>query len=201
MTEERLHQFQIALYETGEEELRKIAVQLADPKYQADGLRKYFLEKKLYRILGLMIDEESFTTLMAANKMINKLQNEMMAHGGWSTGRYGASDFTSEEIFYQDAPEEFKDGKRCYHVVRDENGYHTEGTTPEPGTFAYQARLGEERFLRERKTELAIMPQMFSIKERIMGGDYKINPKHAELAEFICEYFGYEKQPQEVPTK
>ena len=69
MTLERLHQFQIALYETGEEELRVIAARLGDPKYK-EGIRKLLLEKKLYRLLGLMIDPHSFALIKEANNNI-----------------------------------------------------------------------------------------------------------------------------------
>ncbi len=201
MTPERMHQFQIALYETNEDELRKIAAQLGDQRYRQEGLRKYFLEKKLYRILGLMIDEDSFKVLMKANKAIDKLQSRLMSNGGWSTSRYGASDFTSEERFNEEEFVESDDGKRWYHVERDETGYHLDDATPKKGTFAYEARSAEKRFLKEKEPELSMLHQMYTIQERIMSGDYQVNPKHAELAELICEYFGFEKQPKEVPTK
>ena len=200
MTEERLHQFQIALYETGDEELRVIAARLGDPKYK-EGLRKLLLEKKLYRILGLMIDPHSFELIKEANKNIDKIRNKLIVHGGWFSSRYGITALDAEEEIYQNHPGEFENGQRPYHLDRDENGYHTQDFEPEPNSLAFYIRQTEKEFLREREVELQILHQMYLIKERIMGGDYQINPKHADIANFICEYFGYGKQEELAKTK
>jgi len=200
MTPERLHQFQIALYETGEEELRVVAARLGDPKYK-EGRRKLLLDRKLYQILGLMIDPNSFKLIKQANKNIDKIRNKLIFNGGWFAGRYGITVLDAEEETYESHPNEFKEGIRAYHLDRDETGYHTQDFEPELNTLAYYIRQTEKEFLKEREVELQILHQMFLIKERIMGGDYEINPKHADLADFICEYFGYGKQENLEKTK
>jgi len=200
MTLERLHQFQIALYETGEEELRVIAARLGDPKYK-EGIRKLLLEKKLYRLLGLMIDPHSFALIKEANKNIDKLTNKLIFNGGWFPSRYGITVLDAEEDTYKYHPGEFPSGIRPYHLDRDETGYHLQDFEPEPNSLAFRIRQAEKEFMVEREVELQILHQMYLIKERIMSGDYQINPMHADLANFICEYFGYGKQEKIEKTK
>ena len=55
--------------------------------------------------------------------------------------------------------------------------------------------------MKERAKELNILHQAYTIKERIMGGEYQLaNISYAPLAELICEYLGFEKQLEKVPT-
>ena len=201
MSEEKIHTLQVVLYETGDKECRDIASLLSDPRREEPTTRR-FIDKKVYRLLGNIIDEASANCLKEADKRINKLWNKLFRDGGWYTSRFGASQFDNEEESIQMFPKEFIPGVRLYHVERDENGYHLQDFEPEINTIYYFARQSEEKFLEDKKEELAILHQMYSLKERIMYGEYQLKDiRYAPVARAICEYLGFEKAPEKVPTK
>ena len=102
----------------------------------------------------------------------------------------------ASSLYTQDIVE----GQRAYYLVRDENGYHTLDFVPEPYSFYYYARQTELEYMEERKVELSILHQSYTVKEDIMGGEYNIDPLYRDIAELLSEYLGYEKK-EKVPTK
>ena len=201
MTEEKLRELQVLLYETGERELRTLAEQLGNEKFKK-GLRKQLLEKKLYKLLEALIDERSYILVEVADKQIFKITNRFIADGGWYCSRSGMTEIENEEITMADFPEEVIPGRRLYHLDRDETGFHTQDFEPEEGTIYFFARQTEEQLMEDRKEDLEHLHNAYSIKERIMGGDYQLRDiRYAPIVELICEYFGFEKQPKKVPTK
>ena len=200
MTNERLHQLQIILYETGDKKLQELSSKLGNPKYQV-GSKKRRLNDELYALLEKLIDPKSYLLLKQANRNITKITNRLISNGGWMASRTGITDIITEERAIKSFPNEYEEGKRLYHLERDEKGFHIMDDEPTPSTMYEFARETEKKFLQERKQELEILHKSYCIKENIMGGNYIVEPMYRDLVELICEYFGYEKQEEKVPTK
>ncbi len=200
MTETRLHELQIILYETGDKKLRELASKLGDPKYQTNP-NKLKLQEELLNLLGKLIDPHSFFLLKQARRSIHKITNRLIFDGGWFPSKKGITDLTTEERAIQNFPDEYEEGKRLYHLDRDEKGFHVADDEPKPFSIYDFARRTEKAFLEKRRKELEVLHEAYCVEEKIMGGNYIVEPMNSDLVELICEYFGYEKQIEKVPTK
>lgn len=200
MKDELLHKLAIAMYETGDKKTRDFAAQVEAfriGKYN----KPYQIEKKLYSLLENIIDFRSSALLEISLHTIQKISNRLINDGGWYVGASGITDFTSEERAIKNFPDEYEEGKRLYHLDRDETGYHVGTDIPAPNTIYDFARKTEIKFAETRKKELDLLHQMYTIKEKIMTGECVVKLGYEELFELICEYFGYQQQPKKVPTK
>lgn len=193
-----LHELQVTLIETQEPKLRDLAMRLGNPKNQTE-IRQRKLRKELYEVLGSIIDSESYYLIVMATKRIEKITNKITANVGWFASRKGITEIEGEIETYTEFPEIVK-GRRLYHLDRDETGFHVQNDEVPSNGLLKSIREAEIKFAKEKKEELELLHQMYTIKENLMGGGYKVKPGYNDLAELICAYLGYPKK-EEVITK
>lgn len=199
MTEERKQTLIELLNATNNKDMQTLAMYLSDPRPYDPPFRRQ-TDKKAYKVFKSIIDPTSSAILTQADYNIFKISNRLLRDGGWFASRESIVQIENEEISMQDFPQDIVEGQRAYYLTRDENGYHPLDFVPEPYSFYYYARQTELEYMEERKVELSILHQSYTVKEDIMGGKYNIDPLYRDIAELLSEYLGYEKK-EKVPTK
>lgn len=148
------------------------------------------VEKKLYRILKKIIDENSFNHLIETNKTIKKARNRFISIG-WFASERNIANLEEEDRVHKLYP--ITKAIRLYHLTREEKGYHVIDDNSDISIVRI-IRAHEEDFLSEYKRELVNLHQFYSTKEEIMAGNYSlIDSDKEELANLICSFLGYRK--------
>lgn len=148
------------------------------------------VEKKLYRILKTIIDENSFNHLRETNKIIKKARNRFISIG-WFASETNIANLEEEDRVHTIYP--ITKAIRLYHLTREEKGYHVIDDNSDISIVKI-IRAHEEDFFSEHKRELEELHQIYSTKEEIMAGNYTlIDSDKEELADLICAFLGYKK--------
>ncbi len=194
MEKERLNRLIVMLYETREPELTKLAVQLGDEKFQK-GLRKPLLDRKMEKLLEYLLDPQSNYYIREANSRIRRTRTKLLHTTGWYASRTGVTNINlalKTIDYFMGTTVEIKP----YHLDRDETGYHVQTNPVKKGSIYEFVRNQEEEFYENNQKELTVLHNSFQELERIMGGEYGVDRQYRDLAELVCEYFGYQKTPE-----
>ena len=153
--------------------------------------RKVDFEKELYKILGSIIDRDSFQKIKQANKEINKSVKSIIFHCGWFASESGITNIDAEDRLHAEHP--IPEAIRLYHLPRNEQGFHVIEDDNQD-TIIRIVRDEEKRFLSQYSNRLNKLHQIYSTKEEIMAGNYTlVNSDKKELADLICAFLGYRK--------
>ena len=201
MREERLHALIVELYESRDPNLIKIARELQNPKY-ASGYRRDLLNKKIRTLLLSLMDISSATLLNEANKKIARITHELGCGHGWFASEYGITLIDTAEDYEHDYFRHAEYVPNIFSLSHNEDGYYVDETYYEPG-WVYQLSKGtEKRFLHEYQAILNELHEAYKTRRTIMSGAYQVkDPYQADLAELICEYFGFQKAEVKVAGK
>ena len=153
--------------------------------------RKVDFEKELYKILGSIIDRDSFKIIKQANKRIHKAVGQFILHSGWFPSETGITNIDAEDRLHIEHP--LTEAIRLYHLPRNEQGFHVIEDDNQDTTIRI-VRDEEKRFLNQYFNRLNKLHQIYSAKEEIMVGNYTIvDSDKKELADLICAFLGYRK--------
>ena len=198
MEKEKLQRLLTLLYESREPALVKLASQLGDDKFKS-GLRKPLLDKKMECLLEYLFDPQSNYYVKHANNKVRKLRKKILYNTGWYVSRSGATNFELATKTINAFIGRYSE-IAIFHVDRDETGYHLQNIEVDEDSIYGYVREKEQTFLEQNQEALQEVHQAFTTLEQIMGGGYHVTRGHEDLAELVCEYFGYQKT-QEVEKK
>ena len=154
---------------------------------------KIYFEKELYKILGSIIDEDSFKIIKQANKRIYKAAGHFIFHSGWFPSETGITNIDEEDRLHENVEHPIPEAIRLYHIPRNEQGFHVIEDDSQNTTIRI-VRDEEKKFLSQYSKRLNKLHQIYSTKEEIMAGNYTLKDSDKkELADLICAFLGYRK--------